>query len=251
LGRISFGIIFWVTLLLTVGHSPVIYAADMKFPALSGRVVDQANLLSSDIRNKLASDLEQHEKKTSNQFVITTVSSLQGRTIEEFGYQLGRHWQIGQEGKNNGALLIVAPTERKVRIEVGYGLEGTLTDAQAKMIIENVIIPEFKAGSFPNGIIKGTAAILGVLNGSPYKAEPIVRKKDNSQFMVFLFGAAVILIVAWHRRKERVCSRSNRVARHDSHGNFGGGGFSNSSSGGGFSGGGGGGFGGGGSSGGW
>jgi uncharacterized protein len=97
--------------------------------------------------------------------VIVTLKSLQGNQIEDFGYQLGRHWGIGQEGKDNGVLLIVAPTERKVRIEVGYGLEGTLTDALSKTIIEQEITPRFKRGDMGEGIVAGTDAILAVLGG--------------------------------------------------------------------------------------
>jgi uncharacterized protein len=94
-----------------------------------------------------------------------TLSSLRGTSIEDYGYQLGRAWQIGQKDKNNGVLLIVAPNERKVRIEVGYGLEGTLTDALTSFIIQNAILPRFKAGDFPGGIKRGTEDIVSVLTG--------------------------------------------------------------------------------------
>ena len=97
--------------------------------------------------------------------MIVTLKSLHGTSIEDYGYQLGRRWQIGQKDKNNGALLIVAANERKVRIEVGYGLEGTLTDAATKVIIENSILPRFRAGDFPGGIKSGAANITQVLSG--------------------------------------------------------------------------------------
>ena len=99
------------------------------FPTLSGRVVDEANILDASTRAALTEKLAALEAKTTDQLVVVTLKSLQGTSIEDFGYQLGRHWKVGQQGKNNGVLLIVAPSERKVRIEVGYGLEGTLTDA--------------------------------------------------------------------------------------------------------------------------
>ena len=105
------------------------------------------------------------EAKTTNQLVVVTLKSLQGTAIEDYGYQLGRRWQIGQKDKNSGALLIVAPAERKVRIEVGYGLEGTLTDAATRLIIENAILPAFKTGDFPAGIKAGTAQIVQLLGG--------------------------------------------------------------------------------------
>ena len=105
------------------------------------------------------------EAKTTDQFVVVTLKSLQGTSIEDYGYRLGRHWQIGQKDKNNGVLLIVAPNERKVRIEVGYGLEGTLTDAISQLIIQNSILPRFKAGDFPGGIKRGVEDIVQVLSG--------------------------------------------------------------------------------------
>jgi uncharacterized protein len=106
------------------------------FPALTGRVVDDANVLSPPTREALTAKLEALESKTSRQLVVVTVPSLQGYAIEDYGYQLGRAWGIGEKGKNNGALLIVAPNERKVRVEVGYGLEGVLTDALSEVILQ-------------------------------------------------------------------------------------------------------------------
>src|SRR5205085_8601810 len=106
-------------------------------------------------RSALTQKLADFETKTTAQLVVVTLKSLQGTSIEDFGVQLGRHWQVGQKGKNNGALLIVAPNEHKVRIEVGYGLEGTLTDAITRLIIENSILPRFKANDYPGGIARG------------------------------------------------------------------------------------------------
>lgn len=141
----------WLTLLAVI---PV--QAAPQFPELSGRrVVDVAGLLSSQTRNYLTSILEQHEQATSNQVVVVTLKSLQGEEIADYGYQLGREWEIGHAGKDNGVLLIVALKERKVHIAVGYGLEGTLTDALSKNIIETVITPRFKKGDMEGGIIDG------------------------------------------------------------------------------------------------
>ena len=97
--------------------------------------------------------------------MVVTLTSLQGLTIEDYGVRLGRQWQIGRKDKNNGVLLIVAPQERKVRIEVGYGLEGVLTDAQTKLIIENAITPRFRANDMSGGIARGVDGIIGLLNG--------------------------------------------------------------------------------------
>lgn len=140
-------------------------AETLTFPALTGRVVDEAAVLDASNRAVLDQALAALEAKTTDQLVIVTLKSLQGTTIDDYGYQLGRAWGIGQEGTNTGALLIVVPNERKVRIEVGYGLEGTLTDALTKIIIEDSILPRFKAGDFPGGIKQGAASIIQALGG--------------------------------------------------------------------------------------
>jgi uncharacterized protein len=140
-------------------------AQSLSFPALTGRVVDEAGLLDAAARTALTQSLADLEQKTSDQLVVVTLKSLQGTSIEDYGYQLGRYWQIGQKDKNNGVLLIVVPSERKVRIEVGYGLEGTLTDAVTKLIIENSILPRFKVADYTGGITRGVEDIIQVLSG--------------------------------------------------------------------------------------
>jgi uncharacterized protein len=140
-------------------------ALALDFPVLTGRVVDDAGILDAGTRAALTQKLAEFEAKTSDQLVVVTLKSLQGTSVEDFGVELGRHWQIGQKGKNNGVLLIVAPNERKVRIEVGYGLEGALTDAVSRLIIENAITPRFRAGDFPGGITRGVDDIISVLTG--------------------------------------------------------------------------------------
>ena len=122
-------------------------------------------MLDSAMETRISQRLEAHEKATTNQVVVATLPDLGGYPIETYGYQLGRAWGIGQKDKDNGVLLIVAKKERKVRIEVGYGLEGTLTDAIASNIIHTVILPLFKQGSFDEGIEKGAEAILRALGG--------------------------------------------------------------------------------------
>ena len=135
------------------------------FPPLTGRVVDDAGILSEDTRARLTNILAQLEQKTGDQVVVATLKSLQGQDIATYGYQLGRAWGIGQKGKNNGAILVVAPNERRVRIEVGYGLEGTLTDAASKLIIEDVVIPQFRAGNYDAGVQAGTIELVRLLGG--------------------------------------------------------------------------------------
>ena len=143
----------------------VLPALALDFPALSGRVVDDAGVLDEGTRAALTQKLAEFETKTTDQFVVVTLKSLQGTSIEDLGVELGRHWRIGQRDKNNGVLLIVAPNERRVRIEVGYGLEGALTDAVSRLIIENGITPRFRAGDFAGGITRGVDDIISVLSG--------------------------------------------------------------------------------------
>ena len=127
----------------------VAFALD--YPPLTGRVVDQANVITAQSRGALETKLKELEDKSSIQLVVATVKSLQGSDVETYANGLFRFWKLGQAQKNNGVLLLVAPAEHKVRIEVGYGLEGTLTDALSSVIIASAIIPRFKAGDFSGG----------------------------------------------------------------------------------------------------
>src|SRR4029434_8581147 len=147
-------------------------ADDLPVPALTGRVVDQAGILSSDDESRLTGKLHDLETKTSIQLVVVTLPSLRSRPIEDWGLALGRTWGIGQKGKDNGVLLVVAPNDRELRIEVGYGLEGTLPDATANDIIRNVIVPRFKAGDMAGGISDGVDAIIAVLTGTGEEFKP-------------------------------------------------------------------------------
>jgi uncharacterized protein len=232
-----------VLLLFAVGAG----AAEPVFPVLTGRVVDEAAVLSQQSREQIGQMLAQHEQATGEQVVVVTVKSLQGFPIEEFGYGLGRSWGIGQKARDNGALLLVAPTERKVRIEVGYGLEGRLTDARSRVIIEQVMLPAFRRGDYNTGVSAGAAAILRVLGGEQPAAAAPEPPADNPDsfaliWFVLLFGFwGVVLYAAWKHRQD---------PRWHSSGIAFGGSSGGGSSGGGFSGGGGS-FGGGGASGSW
>lgn len=146
-------------------------SADVRFPALTGRVVDQAGLLTPAKETELTDRLEALERDTTDQLVVVTVSSLQGLEIEDYGYRLGRSWGIGQAETDNGVLLIVAPNERKVRIEVGYGLEPILTDGLSALIIHNEILPSFREGRFERGIEQGVTAIEAQLRLDPAEAQ--------------------------------------------------------------------------------
>jgi len=226
--------------------------ADPTFPALTGRVVDDADLLSPEDERNLAETLKQLEDKSSDQLVVVTTPSLQGYTIEDYGYRLGRHWGIGTKELNNGVLLIVAPNERKVRIEVGYGLEPILTDALSRVIIDNAILPRFRTGDFSGGIKDGVENIELALTGDVAELERRANvRRDADQapidwFTVLLFIAIFILIMYLSSKGALVAPGGGRGGRSG----WGGGGGGWSSGGGGFSGGGGS-FGGGGSSGSW
>jgi uncharacterized protein len=135
------------------------------FPTLTGRVVDTADILDQATRSAIAAMLTTLEEKTTDQVVVATVTSLQGQSIEVYANRLANRWALGRKNKNNGVLLLVAPSERKVRIEVGYGLEGTLTNAIAHEIIERSIVPRFRAGDMVGGVTNGVGDIVAVLTG--------------------------------------------------------------------------------------
>jgi uncharacterized protein len=192
---------------------PAVRAAEPEFPALTGRVVDDAGVLNERDQQELEAALAAFEKQSGDQLVIATLKSLQGLPIEDYGYQLGRHWGIGQQGKDNGAILIVAPEEREVRIEAGYGLEGELTDARSRTIIETDILPRFRDGDFAAGIKAGVAAMIETLGGSYDPALPPVRVRTQDRapspwpMMIML---PIILIIVLNRLSDQRRRRGRR-----------------------------------------
>ncbi len=164
------------------------------FPALTGPVVDEAHLLPEDVFKQLSEKLAAYSQANGTQLVVVTLPTLNGYPIDYYGYQLGRHWGIGQKGKNNGVLLIVDVGEKQVRIEVGYGLEGTLTDAQSILIIHDVMAPRFRTGDYAGGITAGSDAILSVLGGKQLAvAQQQVRERGGTGFLMFLVFIFVLL----------------------------------------------------------
>lgn len=239
-----------LVLLAVLTASQALAQSGPEFPELTGRVVDNADMLPGKAEARLAGLLEAHEQATNEQVVVVTLPNLQGYPIEEYGYQLGRHWGIGQKGEDNGALLIVAEEERRIRIEVGYGLEGRLTDAASATIINQVITPAFRAGDMPSGIVNGAEAMLQVLGGQPL-AVPETRSRRGEEKPHPALGILFLIIVMLSffggmRGGRGRTALLGGLAAGAMMGGRGGGGFG----GGGF-GGGGGGFGGGGASGGW
>lgn len=257
-----------VGLLWLAGLTPAL-AQTLTFPPLNGRVVDGARLLSPAEEQEITAKLEALERDTTDQVVVVTVESLQGHEIEDYGYQLGRAWGIGREDKDNGVLLVIAPDEKKVRIEVGYGLEPVLTDAMSALIIQNAILPSFREGSHARGIAQGVDAIDDQLRLDPTEALAIAEAADRPKarlpiavavIIALVFGFLVLGLIgsAGRGRRRRggdglapilIWAASEALS---SRGGRGGGGFGGGfgGGGGGFSGGGGS-FGGGGASGGW
>ncbi|MFK7845000.1 MAG: YgcG family protein [Rhodothermales bacterium] len=150
-------------------------------PQLTGRVVDQASILSPETEKQVAAILASHEDSTSNQIVVLTIESLGGAVLEAYSLEVARSWQLGQGDRNNGILLLIAYADRKMRIEVGYGLEGAMPDAIAKRIIDNDLKPFFRNADFDGGVLNGVRSIVGVLEGT---YEP---KSSNDDLAVPLF----------------------------------------------------------------
>ncbi len=169
------------------------HAADLM--PLTGRVVDAAGMLDPATRNALTARLEAFEKKSSDQIVVATIPSLGGETIEDYANRQFRAWGLGQAGENNGILLVVARDDRKMRIEVGYGLEGTLTDLHSKLIIENTMVPAFRAGDFSGGVSRAVDDIIMVLEGNAAELEQRAeRNQSTGEDIDWIF---VIFITLW------------------------------------------------------
>lgn len=195
-GRVAVGLLLMLLCLL----APMAHA--QSFPKLSGQVVDAANLLSSPQEATLMARLASIETRTGRQVVVATIPDLQGYDIADYGYRLGRAWGIGAKETNDGALLIVAPNDRKVRIEVGYGLEGILTDAMSSRIIREDITPRFKAGDMAGGIQAGVDRIGALLALPPDEARALAaktqqdaRQGDGGGVLIFWIALFVIFFV--------------------------------------------------------
>ena len=165
------------------------------FPKLTGVVVDEAGLLNEQQKESIVSKLESFHQTTDAQLVVAVVSSLQGYAINDYGYQLGRYWGIGSKEKNNGLLLIVAPNEREVRIEVGYGLEGVMSDFAASKIIQTIIIPKFKEGKMDLGIVAGVDAMIARIQDPTQSANEKVFKSVEDDPIAKIFFFLIITLI--------------------------------------------------------
>jgi uncharacterized protein len=166
-------------------------------PALTGRVVDNAGIIDAATETDLVARLEAFEQRSSDQIVVATVPNLGGEEIEPYANRLFRAWGLGQAGEDNGILLLVAVDDRRMRIEVGYGLEGTLTDLHSKLIIENTMVPAFRAGDFSGGISQAVDDIILVLEGDAAELEARAERNEPSfDYDMILPIAFVVLWVA-------------------------------------------------------
>jgi uncharacterized protein len=200
---------------------PVLAQSQPDFPALSGRIVDAAGIMPPDRRSAIEAVIAAHEAKTTDQIVVATLPSLQGYAIEDFSNRLFRAWRLGQDKTNNGVLLLVAPNERKVRIEVGYGLEGALTDALSRVVIATAITPKFRSGDFAGGIEAGVDAIVSILSKDADEWQRRAKVRDDQPgfdawipFIIMAIFLAIFLTAAvgsarhggrgsrWHRTRK-------------------------------------------------
>jgi uncharacterized protein len=232
-------------------------AYPLDVPPLRARVNDYAKVITADQTRKLEDQLAQFERETGHQVAILTVPSLEGDSLEDFSIRVAENWKIGKKGFDNGVILIVVPKDRRLRLEVGYGLEGILPDAVANQIISQYIIPRFRVGDFSSGIVAGIDAVLKVIRREPLP-EAARQKPSNpsgSGFgsltgLVLLLGLIAVMSVVSNSNRRRQGIWGTRGRRHPPI-FWGGGGFGRGGFGGGGFGGGGGGFGGGGASGSW
>lgn len=178
----------WVALLFCLFLSVRGWALD--FPTLTGRVVDEARILSLDDQGMLAQQLATVEPR---QVVAVSLNSLRGQTIEQYGVALGRHWGIGRKDINDGVLVIIAPRDRSLRIEVGYGLEGILTDALCHRIVQRVMLPLAREGKYGEALKQGSLAVVKILNGEPL---PAVQSKSTNSFS-FSINIGLLIFVFW------------------------------------------------------
>ena len=187
--------------------APQKIAEQLNFPALTGRIVDQAGILSPAVKAELETALAAHENNTTNQVVVVTLKTLGGVNISDYSLKLGRYWGIGQKDKNNGVLLVVAPNDRQVRIEVGYGLEGTITDTFSGVIVDNYIVPEFKKDDMEGGIKIGAQKIVALLDGDEVVKKDIEKLSEFPvEGYVILFGALLLLVRNFFGMVGQVCA---------------------------------------------
>ncbi|MDF1575854.1 MAG: TPM domain-containing protein [Bacteroidales bacterium] len=189
----------WVLLILLFATVRVARSAEI--PYLTGRVNDYAQILSENGRELLGAKLKEHEDRTTNQIVVLTIPSLEGESIEDYSNLVYNEWKLGLKDRDNGILIVVVPYEKQMRIEVGYGLEGVITDLMAGRIIREIMAPMFREGDFEGGITEGALAVIGVLEGQELP-EYMNESSDSSSYSGFSdlespdmsLGARILLV---------------------------------------------------------
>ena len=152
--------------------APAAGTADMPVPFLSGRVVDEAGIVPPEARARIEQKLAAYEAETGHQVAVLTVPSLEGEAVEDYSLRVAESWQLGREGVDDGVLFLVAPEDRRMRIEVGYGLEPVLTDLESSVILDSIVAPQFRAGDYGGGIEAGVDAIVASLRGEEVGPPP-------------------------------------------------------------------------------
>jgi uncharacterized protein len=222
--RLSLAVPVALTMLLVL-LTAVFAQNSLAFPPLSGRVVDAAGILPQAARDQLDQKLKAHEDKTSDQLVVATIPSLQDTSVEDYANLLFRHWKLGQAKTNNGVLVLVAPNERKIRVEVGYGLEGTLTDALARTIIQAAIAPKFKQGDYAGGLVAGVDAIIATLQGDSEWQDRVKQRNAPADdgydpFVIILIVIMIIVIINIMSARQQMGGRAGGRAHRRSDGGW-------------------------------
>ncbi len=197
-----------VAIVLLACFLAAFYAHAAQVPYLTGRITDNAGILSPEARERIGARLKAHEDKTTNQIAVLTVETLDGASIEDYAFEVLNTWKLGRKGQDNGLLIVVAPSEHRVRIEVGYGLEGYLNDSLAGGIIRNTLTPYFKKGDYETGLEAGMKEIIFLLEGglasdtdAPYKSASkrksggFLEQPDMSLTERILIGAFIFTII--------------------------------------------------------
>ncbi len=188
--------LLWSSVLAVTLMLPAGAAVALEVPYLSGRVNDLADLISADTETRIVAGLEEFENRTGHQIAVLTIASLEGEALEEYSLRVAETWGLGRSEQDDGVLLLVARDDRKMRIEVGYGLEADLTDAESGRILRNILTPRFKAGDFDGGIEQGVAAIVGTLEGKEViPPDPSRGASDMPIGARLLFGGMFFLVV--------------------------------------------------------
>lgn len=177
------------------------HASAVEVPPLTGRIVDAAHVLPPALLEQLSADLQSHEVKTSNQVAVLIIPSLEGEPLFDLSHRVATFWQLGQKGTDNGVLLLIAIKDRKIRLEVGYGLEGVLTDARSAQIIRNEIVPRFRGGDIPGGVTAGVQAVLKTIEGTYHAPErpnvsPASGDAVNKTLFAVILGAIIGLALS-------------------------------------------------------